>query len=162
MPKSCHIFSYDGSKPPLKLWNHWHMSKCRTGSRCVAARWLGSVTPALALDTDSRHWTQASPVHSGKRWGQSAHCASVYLLHMLSGHLLTLSLYIHFFSHCALHHCTIVLVPHISNTNTDCLSPSAGEQSRSSHQTAEVDRDFAYTFLMIISTYIWLMATLSL
>ena len=37
-----------------------------------------------ALDTDTRHWTPASPVHSGNQWGQSAHYASVYLLHMLT------------------------------------------------------------------------------
>ena len=63
----------------------------------MAAERLGHVTLASALDTDTRHWTPASPVHSRKQWGQSAHCASVYLLHMLRGHLLTLSLYPHFF-----------------------------------------------------------------
>ena len=37
-----------------------------------------------ALDTDTRHWTPASPLHSVNQWGQSAHYASVYLLHMLT------------------------------------------------------------------------------
>ena len=70
---------------------------------CVAAGRLGRVTPASALHTDTWHWTPASPVHSGKQWGQIALSASVYLLHMLRlrGHLLTLSPYPPFFSHSA-------------------------------------------------------------
>ena len=63
----------------------------------MAAGRLGRVTPASALNTDTWHWTPASPVHSGKQWGQISLCASVYLLHMLRGHLLTLSSYPPFF-----------------------------------------------------------------